>query len=97
MAVELSKRDLWAVLSDNCDDMDDVYDKVDACDTRTIIASSDVVPTSYDLSDVVDVVDDVLKAQRQGYKIVTWFGAGGESLVAGVKPSEMVVTEAEEV
>mgnify|MGYP006282473685 CR=1 FL=1 len=93
MAVELRKEELWAVLSDNCDGRDDLYDQIDGCDTRTIIATSDITEETLDLSSVVEVVDDVLHAQQQGYKIVTWFGAGGESLVAGVKPAEVTIKE----
>ena len=91
--IELNREQLWAVLSDNCDGRDDLYDKVDGCDTRTIVAASDIVSDPLDLSSVVEVVDDVLHAQQQGYRIVTWFGAGGESLVAGVRPAEVTITE----
>lgn len=92
--VTVTKRQLFAVLSDNMGDdevLHAILDEVDGCDIRTIFA--DVALDALSADDVLNVVNDLLDAQCRGYVIATWAGADDELMIVGYRSDELTIVE----
>jgi hypothetical protein len=92
----VSKRQLWAVLSDNLDDdevLHAILGELDGLDIRTIYADTalDALP----VDDVADIVNRMLDAQVVGYHLTVWAGPQDEFLVAGYRTDELCVVDME--
>lgn len=90
----VTKRQLFAVLSDNMDDdevLHAILDELDGCDIRTIYA--DAALDNLPADEVLSIVDGLLDAQCRGYLISAWCGDGGELLVVGYRADELTIVE----
>jgi len=86
----ISRITLWEILSGDGDAADqETVNAVEALDLKLVVADFELSAHHIGGDYVVGVVDDVLVAQKAGYRIVTWYGPKTEVLVVGVREGDL--------
>lgn len=93
----ISYQKLYAALSGVDDDDGGVdhatMNAVNALPIRAIVVDSSMSENRMGGDDIVSIVDQVLNAQRDGYDIITWYGADTKVLILGVRKGDLTLTE----
>lgn len=90
----ISYAKLYEVLSgDDPESVDQAsMDAVNALDLKAIVVDFSMSENHIGGDDVVSIVDQVLEAQTEGYRIATWYGPDAEVLVIGYRPGQLTLT-----
>lgn len=92
----ISYAKLYEALSGINDDPEAVdqatMDAVNALDIKAIVVDFSMSENHIGGDDVVNIVDQVLAAQTEGYRIITWYGPEAEVLVIGYRPGQLTLT-----
>jgi hypothetical protein len=63
----------------------------DAYDIQQIVVASGMSEDHLGGDDIVNLVKDVLEAQKNGYAIYSWYGPDTEVLIIGYRPDELTI------
>lgn len=88
---KITKLQLWEFLARKANLSAEALDILRHCQIRKIIAKQAPLDPSW--AEACGFIDLVLKAQKEGYKIVTWCGHNQEILVAGYRPEQVIIQE----
>ena len=84
-----TKKALWTALYDDEQADQVLCEQVNSLDLRTICAGREMSEGSTGGDVVVQLVDEVLQAVADGYKVSTWYGDDTEVLIVGYRANQL--------